>query len=184
MNILNTALCGRLSRNSDRKPGRNGRRTRVFLLPRGENGYFLAVLFMDLDGFKLLNDSLGPAAGEELLNDVAGHSRTPRMRRSVQRDADQQSIAARVGGDSSSGTVAQFSPFWTYRKSPDHILALHVSRVILRGYMRDTSLGRPRCPLGPAQVERRKSYLSLIAYPQAPEESHSTTRHLQVYPSY
>lgn len=86
--------------------------------PVVENGYFLAVLFMDLEGFKLLNDSLGPGDREELLNDVAGHSRTPRMRRSVQRDADQQSIAARVGGDSSSGTVAQFPSFSELSKIP------------------------------------------------------------------
>lgn len=85
--------------------------------PVVENGYFLAVLFMDLEGFKLLNDSLGPGDREELLNDVAGHLRT-RMRRSVQRDADQQSIAARVGGDSSSGTVAQFPSFSELSKIP------------------------------------------------------------------
>jgi diguanylate cyclase (GGDEF)-like protein/PAS domain S-box-containing protein len=55
---------------------------------RQEHG--LAVLFMDLDQFKRVNDTLGHGAGDRLLQDVAG-----RLREAV-RETD---TVARVGGD-------------------------------------------------------------------------------------
>ncbi len=64
----------------------------------GCNGSAFAVLFIDLDGFKLINDSLGHAAGDELLIDVAGRVRGS-LRTGVHRGAGEQSIAARLGGD-------------------------------------------------------------------------------------
>jgi diguanylate cyclase (GGDEF)-like protein/PAS domain S-box-containing protein len=57
-----------------------------------------AVLFVDLDQFKMVNDSLGHAAGDELLVDVAGRLRTS-IRSGSRLAGPGQSIVARIGGD-------------------------------------------------------------------------------------
>ncbi|HEY2806134.1 MAG TPA: EAL domain-containing protein, partial [Gemmatimonadales bacterium] len=57
---------------------------------RREQGYRFAVLFLDFDNFKLVNDSLGHTVGDQLLMQIA-----ERLRNCV-RPAD---IVARLGGD-------------------------------------------------------------------------------------
>jgi len=53
-------------------------------------GRTFAVVMLDLDGFKLLNDRFGHAAGDDLLRDVAG---------ALERTIRSQDTAARIGGD-------------------------------------------------------------------------------------
>lgn len=65
-------------------------RLRTALARARRSGDRLALLFLDLDGFKQVNDSLGHAAGDLLLQEVA------RRLQEGLRDAD---TAARVGGD-------------------------------------------------------------------------------------
>jgi diguanylate cyclase (GGDEF)-like protein/PAS domain S-box-containing protein len=64
---------------------------------RQQNTAF-AVLFVDLDQFKVVNDSLGHAAGDELLIDVAGRLRAS-IRSGARRGGSEQSVVARIGGD-------------------------------------------------------------------------------------
>lgn len=50
----------------------------------------LAVLYVDLDGFKIVNETLGHAAGDEILTEAAG-----RLRQAV----GKQGMVSRIGGD-------------------------------------------------------------------------------------
>jgi diguanylate cyclase (GGDEF)-like protein len=65
-------------------------RVRQALARRGEPGRTVAVMYLDLDDFKTVNDSLGHAAGDALLVQVA-----ERLRNSVRPD----DTVARLGGD-------------------------------------------------------------------------------------
>lgn len=90
-----------------------GLSNRLFFLDRLERSLeaaeresgLLAVLVLDLDGFKLVNDSLGHAAGDALLMEMAR-----RIRLSV--DCKDSAAVARLGGD-------EFAILLTGIRSPD-----------------------------------------------------------------
>ena len=65
-------------------------RLRVALARAGRHGSLTGVLFLDLDGFKAINDRHGHHVGDELLKAIAGRLRA------VLRPAD---VVARLGGD-------------------------------------------------------------------------------------
>jgi diguanylate cyclase (GGDEF)-like protein len=71
---------------------------RSIQLAKRENDHLFAVLFMDIDNFKLVNDSLGHAAGDRLLFEVGRRlSVCVRGTDTVSRCPD--GVASRVGGD-------------------------------------------------------------------------------------
>lgn len=76
---------------------------RAFARARREGDYTFAVLFLDLDRFKIVNDSLGHFAGDELLVGIA------RRLESCMRGVD---TVARIGGD-------EFTILLDHAREPD-----------------------------------------------------------------
>ncbi|WP_244919862.1 putative bifunctional diguanylate cyclase/phosphodiesterase [Rhizobium grahamii] len=66
------------------------RTLQALLLNSEASGSGIAVAFLDLDNFKLVNDSLGHAAGDELLKVVANR---------IVREVDGAGLVSRIGGD-------------------------------------------------------------------------------------
>jgi diguanylate cyclase (GGDEF)-like protein/PAS domain S-box-containing protein len=88
----------------------------VMNLAKRHPGYHFAVMFLDLDRFKLINDSMGHDAGDQLLQQVAH-----RLRGSV-RESD---TIARMGGDEFTVVLSEIS-------NPQH--AVGVAQKILDAF--------------------------------------------------
>ena len=97
------------------------------LAAAGRQGSRLAVMFFDLDGFKRINDSLGHAAGDELLGDVAG-----RLRRLIGRD----DLVARLGGDEFVAAI---------RNVPDEETSMRLAETLRRAIEKPFYIGGLEC---------------------------------------
>jgi len=121
------------------------RLARAVLQERRREGYRFAVLFLDLDRFKVVNDSLGHAVGDELLVAVAG-----RLRNCV-RESD---TVARFGGDEFAVLLDGIGAVEDALRAADRIRTALTAPVSLSGYevftsasigiaLSSTAYGRP-----------------------------------------
>ncbi|KAF0813817.1 putative signaling protein [Andreprevotia sp. IGB-42] len=97
-------------------------------------GRKLAVLFLDLDRFKTINDSLGHAAGDQVLNQVA-----ERLRKIVRRS----DILARLGGDEFVLVLTEIKDAMQAGDTAEHLLQTFAEPFELEagGFATTTSIG-------------------------------------------
>lgn len=106
-------------------------------LPRAQQrsqnlGSCLALLYLDLDGFKPINDEFGHAAGDELLREVAARLR------SCLREGD---IVARLGGD-------EFLMVLQVAQTDAAAQALVISNRVLKTLAQPVKLGNRQAKIG------------------------------------
>ena len=105
----------------------------------------LAVLFIDLDGFKIINDTLGHEAGDELLKTIA-----TRFKQGLRR----MDVVARLGGDEFVILIEEIN-------NPDHIVK--IAQKILSAALQPVSLMGEEC--------RVTASIGISIYPKdAPDE--------------
>ena len=96
----------------------------------GDPGHEFAVLFMNCDRFKLINDSLGQSVGDAVLNLIAKRLQaTLRLTDSLGNSDDRQQIAARLGGDEFVVVLGQMM-----RPDDVHAVALRLIDVLSKPY--------------------------------------------------
>ncbi|MBL7500054.1 diguanylate cyclase [Frankia sp. CNm7] len=108
-------------------------------------GQAVGVLFVDLDGFKSVNDTLGHGAGDDLLRAVA-----ERLREAVRRD----DLVARLGGDEFAVLITETehasTPTVLGRRIGERILAAMSPPFTIHGHLRymGASVGLATADLG------------------------------------
>ena len=109
------------------------------VVQRGPTEQSAALLFIDLDGFKQVNDTLGHTTGDELLREVA-----TRLRHSVRTD----DLVARLGGDEFTVLLSAVSSPQAALELANHVLAEVGRPVVVGGEKIDV-----RCSVGVVLVD-------------------------------
>ena len=140
-------------------------RVRHALARSRRDGSGLAVLFVDLDDFKVVNDSLGHGAGDRLLREVAGRLR------SCLREHD---TVGRLGGDEFA-ILAEDTDLDTARLLAERVIAtlgapfpLVGGQVTIRASIGIAADERARPRRGPAPAQRRHRHVRR----QEPRQGH------------
>jgi diguanylate cyclase (GGDEF)-like protein/PAS domain S-box-containing protein len=95
---LHDSLTGLINRNGLNEPLREAIATN-----RVDTTHDFSVLFLDFDRFKIINDSLGHEAGDQLLISIASR---------LNQHLGEEDVASRLGGD-------EFVVLWRWRNEPD-----------------------------------------------------------------
>ena len=138
------------------------------LVTAARYGRSLAVMFIDLDGFKLVNDTLGHHRGDELLREVA-----KRFQAAV-RDCD---TVARMGGDEFTVLVSEFHGHADASRVALRLLQALKTPIHLDDHevMVTASVGVSLFPEDGDQAEALARYADLALY-RAKEEGRDTVR--------
>ncbi len=129
-------------------------RLSVALSQAHRSGRLVAVLFIDLDRFKLINDSLGHAEGDELLKGVAG-----RLQSCVRRS----DTLARLGGDEFTILLPDLS---------DAEDAALISQKVIDELRRPLTVG--------GQEVRTTASIGIALYPNDGSEAESLVKHADI----
>jgi len=127
------------------------------MLKQLDEGAMLAVLYLDLDQFKDINDTLGHPAGDELLNVVAGRLRA------VVRTGD---VVARLGGDEFAVIQASLSQTSDVVELAERIREAIRKPMMIDGHELavDTSIGIALAPRDGAEPDQLLKHADLALY--------------------
>jgi diguanylate cyclase (GGDEF)-like protein len=92
------ARCDKLTNLANRAEFMDRLERAIERVNRGEQAYF-AVLFLDFDRFKLINDTLGHVAGDELLRQIAGRLLATLRASDIMTLGEEGNVVSRFGGD-------------------------------------------------------------------------------------